>query len=220
MRLLVVEDERPLAEGLARGLRREGYAVDIAPDGTAALTAVATASAEYDAILLDRDLPGLSGDQVLNTLRTLGHDTPVLMVTAAGTIDDKVAGLDLGADDYLPKPFAYAELLARLRALLRRATAEPTNPVVEKAGIRLDTTRRTVERGGLPIQLTPKEYGVLEALLIADGAWVSAEDLLFDVWDADRSRNVVKVTIHSLRQKLGAPDPIASAAKFGYRIEA
>ncbi|MFT4029407.1 MAG: response regulator transcription factor [Protaetiibacter sp.] len=219
MRVLLVEDEHVLADGLADGLRAEGYTVDVAYDGQAALAR--TAASDVDIMILDRDLPALTGDAVCRTLREQGHPMRILMLTAAGTLDDRVAGLDLGADDYLPKPFAYVELLARLRALARR-TAGGSGTVLEAAGVRIDTVRRAAERDGRPLRLTPKEYGVLETLLIARGGWLSAADLLDEVWAAsdDRGRSVVKAAIHTLRRKLGHPDPIETAPGHGYRIGA
>lgn len=217
MRVLLVEDEPELADVLADGLRREGYAVEVARDGAAALSSLA--AADVDLMILDRDLPVLSGDAVCRALRDQGHPVRILMLTAAGTLDDRVAGLDLGADDYLPKPFAYVELLARLRALGRRAPAG-SGTVREAAGVRVDTVRRIAERDGRPLALTRKEYGVLEALLAADGGWVDADELRDEVWDDGglRGRGVVKAAVHTLRRKLGAPDPIESAPGLGYRI--
>lgn len=217
MRVLLVEDEPELADVLADGLRREGYAVEVARDGAAALSSLAAADA--DLMILDRDLPVLTGDAVCRALRDQGHPVRILMLTAAGTLDDRVAGLDLGADDYLPKPFAYVELLARLRALGRRAPAG-SGTVREAAGVRVDTVRRIAERDGRPLALTRKEYGVLETLLAADGGWVDADELRDEVWDDGglRGRGVVKAAVHTLRRKLGAPDPIESAPGLGYRI--
>ncbi len=217
MRVLLVEDEPELADVLADGLRREGYAVEVARDGAAALSSLA--AADVDLMILDRDLPVLSGDAVCRALRDQGHPVRILMLTAAGTLDDRVAGLDLGADDYLPKPFAYVELLARLRALGRRAPAG-SGTGREAAGVRVDTVRRIAERDGRPLALTRKEYGVLEALLAADGGWVDADELRDEVWDDGglRGRGVVKAAVHTLRRKLGAPDPIESAPGLGYRI--
>ena len=217
MRVLLVEDEPELADVLADGLRREGYAVEVARDGAAALSSLA--AADVDLMILDRDLPVLTGDAVCRLLRDQGHPVRILMLTAAGTLDDRVAGLDLGADDYLPKPFAYVELLARLRALGRRAPAG-SGTVREAAGVRVDTVRRIAERDGRPLALTRKEYGVLEALLAADGGWVDADELRDEVWDDGglRGRGVVKAAVHTLRRKLGAPDPIESAPGLGYRI--
>lgn len=219
MRLLLVEDERDLADALADGLRREGYTVDVAYNGVAALSCIA--AADISLMILDRDLPGLSGDAVCRTLREQGHPVRILMLTAAGTLDDRVSGLDLGADDYLPKPFAYVELLARLRAMARR-TPHGAGTVLEASGVRIDTVRRTVERDGRPLALTPKEYGVLESLLSARGGWITADELREEVWPHpdERGRGVVKAAVHTLRRKLGHPDPIASAPGRGYQIEA
>jgi len=219
MRLLLVEDERALADGLADGLRREAYAVDVAYDGAAALSRMGENDVEL--MILDRDLPLLTGDALCRLLRQQGHPVRILMLTAAGTLDDRVAGLDLGADDYLAKPFAYVELLARLRALARR-TVPGSGTVLEAAGVRVDTVRRIAERDGAPVRLTAKEYGVLELLLVAAGGWVTVEELLDDVWPSpdERGRGVVKSAVHTLRRKLGRPDPIESAAGRGYRIEA
>src|SRR5436309_8247292 len=170
MRVLVVEDEMQLAEAVARGLRREGMAVDVATDGDEGYRKAALT--RYDVVVLDRDLPGMSGDDICRRLTDEGVLTRVLMLTASGTVEDKVAGLSLGADDYLPKPFAFAELVARVRALGRRST--PAAPPVLSAGdIALDPARRMLTRGGRPVELTRKEFGVLEVLLAARGAVVS-----------------------------------------------
>jgi DNA-binding response OmpR family regulator len=173
----------------------------------------------YDVVVLDRDLPGMHGDQVCLRLVAEGCRARVLMLTAAGTIEDRVDGLSLGADDYLPKPFAFAELVARIRALARRANpARP--PILARGDLRLDTAQRVARRGGRLLSLTPKELGVLEALLAADGAVVSAEELLARVWDehADPFSSVVKVTISRLRTKLGDPPAIETVPTAGYRI--
>jgi DNA-binding response OmpR family regulator len=217
MRVLVVEDEVPLADALARGLRREGIAVDTATDGDLALEKVAITP--YDVVVLDRDLPRVHGDAVCQTLRAGGSTARILMLTASGTIEDRVSGLNLGADDYLPKPFAFVELLARIRALGRRRPVAP-DLVLERAGVRVDPARHDVSRGGTPIVLTPKELAVLEALLVADGAVVSPEALLDQVWDehVDPFTNVVRVTIMTLRKKLGAPPLIETVVGAGYRI--
>lgn len=217
MRVLIVEDEIDLADSLAEGLRNEGYLVDVVHDGAAAL--VRAGQVDVDIMILDRDLPVLHGDVVCRTLREQAHPMRILMLTAAGTLDDRVTGLDLGADDYLAKPFAYVELLARVRALARRAT-EGNQTVLTSGSVRLDTLRRVAERDGRPLALTPKEFGVLEALLYADGGHVTAEDLLANVWEngADRTRSVVKFTIHTLRRKLGHPDVIHTSPGHGYRI--
>ncbi|MFJ4172678.1 response regulator transcription factor [Microbacterium sp. NPDC089696] len=218
MRLLLVEDEVDLADALAEGLRREGYLVDVARDGASALAAAA--ASDVDVILLDRDLPILSGDAVCRTLVSQGYPARILMLTAAGTLDDRVAGLDLGADDYLAKPFAYVELLARIRALGRRTGADRSRAVLEHSGVRVDVVRRVAERDGAPLRLTLKEFGVLETLLAAQGGYVSADDLLDEVWDEpqERTRGVVKIVVHTLRRKLGSPAVIHSAAGHGYRV--
>jgi len=218
MRLLLVEDEADLADTLADGLRREGYLVDVARDGASALTAAA--STDVDVIVLDRDLPVLSGDAVCRTLVAQEYPARILMLTAAGTLNDRVEGLDLGADDYLAKPFAYLELLARLRALGRRGGSTRATAVLEFAGVRLDVVRRVVERDGTPIRLTLKEFGVLETLLAAEGGYVSSDDLLDEVWDEPQegTRGGVKIVVHTLRRKLGSPEVIQSAAGHGYRV--
>jgi DNA-binding response OmpR family regulator len=220
MRVLIVEDERGLAESLERGLRREGLSVSSTHDGLSGLALVSTF--DPDVIILDRDLPGISGDALCTTLRSQNHPARIIMLTAAGTLDDRIAGFDLGADDYLPKPFAYAELLARLRALGRRGSNH-TGTILEAGTLRLDVVRRTDEHDGRPLQLTPKEFGVLEVLLSAGGAWVSAEELYDEVWETgsgfeDSARSVVKVTVYTLRRKIGATNPIENATGFGYRI--
>ena len=217
MRILVVEDEVQLAEAVARGLRREGMAVDIAIDGDDGYRkAVLT---RYDVVVLDRDLPGMSGDEICRRLSDEGVLTRVLMLTASGTVEDKVAGLALGADDYLAKPFAFAELVARVRALGRRTT--PAAPPVLTAGdLELDSARRVVTRGGEVIELTRKEFGVLETLLTAQGAVVSSEELLDRVWDenADPFTTTVRVTVMTLRKKLGDPGVIETVVGSGYRV--
>jgi DNA-binding response OmpR family regulator len=217
MRVLVVEDHRELAETVAAGLRREGMAVDTAADGPDGLARAQIY--DYDVIVLDRDLPRLHGDQVCQTLVSEGIRARILMLTAAGEIEDRVGGLTLGADDYLPKPFAFAELVARIRTLGRRAQpALP--PVIVRGDIQLDIARRTASRGGHRLELSSKELTVLELLLAADGAVVSAEELLARGWDemADPFSNVVKVTISRLRRKLGEPQVIETVSGAGYRI--
>jgi DNA-binding response OmpR family regulator len=217
MRVLVVEDHEELASTIATGLRREGIAVDIALDGEAALQRGLVNS--YDVVVLDRDLPGVHGDEVLRRLSEQGCRARVLMLTAAGTIEDRVDGLTLGADDYLPKPFAFAELVARIRSLARRAQpALP--PVLVRDDLRLDPAQRVARRGGRLLPLSPKELSVLELLLASDGAVVSPEELLARVWDeqADPFSNVVKVTISRLRAKLGEPPLIETVPTAGYRI--
>jgi DNA-binding response OmpR family regulator len=217
MRVLIVEDHAELAHTLAKGLRREGLAVDLAPDGAAGIARAMLDS--YDVVVLDRDLPAMHGDEVCRRLVAGGSRARVLMLTASGTIEDRVDGLTLGADDYLPKPFAFAELVARIRALARRAQpAVP--PVLVKGDLRLDPAQRVARRAGKLLPLTPKELAVLELLLTADGAVVSAEELLERVWDeqADPFSNVVKVTISRLRGKLGEPPLIETVPTAGYRI--
>jgi DNA-binding response OmpR family regulator len=217
MRVLVVEDQSELAETVATGLRREGMAVDIALDGTAALQRVAVHG--YDVVVLDRDLPGVHGDSVCATLVEQGNRARVLMLTASAGIEDRVVGLSLGADDYLPKPFAFAELVARIRALARRA--QPALPPVMSSGeLRLDPGRRLAHRAGRRLHLSTKELAVLELLLAARGAVVSPEELLERGWDeaADPFSNVVKVTISRLRRKLGEPPLIETVPGAGYRI--
>ena len=217
MRVLVVEDHPKLATTVATVLRREGMAADVAFDGHDALDHVA--AADYDVIVLDRDLPGLHGDEVCRSVRAGGCPSRVLMLTAAGTIADRVAGLDLGADDYLPKPFDFAELCARIRALGRRSQpAVP--PLLEHGDLVLDPARRVVTRAGEPLPLSPKEFAVLELLLSAAGTVVSAEEMLRRVWDefADPFTTAVKVTISRLRSKLGDPPLIETVPQAGYRI--
>jgi DNA-binding response OmpR family regulator len=217
MRVLVVEDQVELAESVARVLRREGMAVDAAHDGRDALER--TALVDYDVVVLDRDLPGVHGDEVCRWLVTRERHTRVLMLTASGTIADRVEGLSLGADDYLPKPFAYAELVARIRALARRSQP-PLPPVLERGDLRLDPARRVATRAGMRLPLSPKELAVLEYLLAARGRVVSAEELLERVWDeaADPFTTTVKATINRLRAKLGVPPVIQTVAHGGYRI--
>ncbi len=217
MRVLIAEDERRLAAAIARGLRREGMAVDLAPDGAEAL--VKARVVRYDVLVLDRDLPGVHGDDVCRTVRDERPETGILMLTAAGTLDDVVEGLSLGADDYLPKPFRFAELVARIRALARRSVPSRP-PVLQHRDIELDPARRTVERGGREVLLARKEFAVLEALMSADGAAVSAEELLERVWDdqIDPFTNVVRMTIMTLRRKLGEPAAVETVIGVGYRM--
>jgi DNA-binding response OmpR family regulator len=217
MRVLVVEDHRELAATIAVGLRREGMAVDLAFDGQEALRL--TGREGYDVVVLDRDLPKLHGDHVCHTLVQRGTPSRVLMLTASGAIEERVDGLSLGADDYLAKPFGFAELVARIRALARRS--QPALPPVLAAGdIRLDTARRFVSRAGRRLELSAKELAVLEVLLAADGAPVSASELLRRAWDqyASPHSNVVKVTMLRLRKKLGDPPAIETVPHLGYRI--
>jgi DNA-binding response OmpR family regulator len=217
MRVLVVEDERNLADAIARGLRKRGMAVDIAYDGDAGHEAAFVT--RYDVVILDRDLPGVHGDRICADLAASGTLTRVLMLTASGTVADRVEGLQLGADDYLTKPFAFDELVARVQALGRRATpAAP--PVFEVADLVLDPARRVVTRGGVPVDLTNKEFGVLAELLKARGAVVSSEELLERVWDAntDPFTTIVRVTVMTLRRKLGDPPLIETVVGAGYRM--
>src|ERR1700689_5080548 len=217
MRVLVVEDHAELAEAVASGLRREGMAVDVAGDGGSGLANARVY--EYDVIVLDRDLPVLHGDQVCKQLNAHGIRARVLMLTASGGIEERVQGLSLGADDYLPKPFAFAELVARVRALARRAQpALP--PALECGALQLDSARRRASGGGERLDLSAKEFAVLELLMGAQAAVVSSEELLARAWDeaADPFSNVVKVTVSRLRRKLGEPDPIETVPGGGYRI--
>ena len=217
MRILVAEDERRLAGAIARGLRREGMAVDVTHDGASALLKARVVP--YDVVVLDRDLPELHGDEVCRRLSGGERETKVLMLTAADSLDDVVDGLTLGADDYLPKPFEWKELVARIRALARRAgRARPA--VLQRGDVELDPARHRVTRAGEELDLTPKEFGVLEALLSADGAAVSVEDLLQGVWDehADPFTNTVRMTIMTLRRKLGDPPVLQTVMGAGYRI--
>jgi len=214
---LVIEDDEELAGAVALGLRRAQIAVDVAHDGEAGLEKALVVS--YDVVVLDRDLPAVHGDEVCRRLVAAGSRSRVLMLTAAGTIDDRVGGLGLGADDYLPKPFAFAELLARVQALFRRAQpAIP--PLLAHGDLSLDTGRREAFRDGRRLELGPKEFGVLEILLAAQGRVVSTEELLFRVWDeeADLFTTAVKVTMSRLRRKLGEPALIETIAQAGYRI--
>jgi len=215
--VLIVEDERLLADAIAEGLRRQAMAVDVAYDGDAALERLAVNA--YDVVVLDRDLPIVSGDEVCTTLVDSGAGTRILMLTAATAITQRVAGLGLGADDYLTKPFAFAELVARIQALGRRARpAAP--PVLERAGIRLDQHRRTVTRNSHPVGLSRKEFAVLAELLLAEGGVVSAEHLLEKAWDehADPFTGVVRFVIMTLRRKLGDPPVIETLPGAGYCI--
>jgi DNA-binding response OmpR family regulator len=217
LRVLLAEDHAELAETVAIGLRREGLAVDVAADGAQALERASLTS--YDVVVLDRDLPEVHGDEVCRVLVAQGSTARVLMLTASASIEDRVEGLGIGADDYLPKPFAFAELVARIRALGRRShRAVP--PVLVNGDLKLDPANRVATRSGQRLWLTPKEFAVLELLMAAGGAWVSAEDLLERAWDeaADPFTNTVKVTVSRLRRKLGDPQPIETVAQAGYRI--
>jgi DNA-binding response OmpR family regulator len=217
MRLLVVEDEAELAELIAVGLREHGFAVDISVNGDDALEKAWVNT--YDLVVLDRDLPVVHGDMVCRKL--LAFETPprILMLTAAGELDSRVEGLNLGADDYMAKPFAFAELVARIRALGRRP-ALTLLPVIERAGIRLDVGRMAASRDGRELRLTRKEIGVLKLLMTADGGVISAENLLERVWDenADPFTNAVRITVGTLRKKLGQPPLIETIVGAGYRI--
>jgi DNA-binding response OmpR family regulator len=217
MRVLVAEDERRLADAIARGLRREGMAVDVAPDGDEALLKARVV--RYDVVVLDRDLPGLHGDDVCKVVRGERPETRIIMLTAAGDLEDLVEGLSLGADDYMAKPFRFAELVARIRALNRRS-APSRPPVLHHGDLELDPARRSVMRGGEPIELARKELAVLETLMAADGATVSAEELLERVWDdqTDPFTNVVRMTIMTLRRKLGDPPVVETVIGVGYRM--
>jgi DNA-binding response OmpR family regulator len=217
MRVLVVEDHPRLAATVATVLRREGMAVDVAFDGREALAR--THLTAYDVIVLDRDLPKLHGDEVCRALVATGCASGVLMLTAAGTVEDRVEGLGLGADDYLAKPFAIAELVARIRALSRRSRpALP--PTLSYGDLELDTTRRVVTRARARLFLSPKEFAVLELLLGAEGAVVSSEQILENVWDdaSDPFSNAVRMTVSRLRAKLGDPSVIETVSAVGYRI--
>ena len=219
MRVLLAEDHAKLAVTLARGLSREGMAVDVVFDGDDALEHLA--AAEYDVIVLDRDLPRVHGDEVCRQIAAGAGHCRVLMLTAARSVSDRVEGLSLGADDYLPKPFAFAELVARIRALGRRS-APPLPPVLLRGDLCLDPAARVATRGGKPLALTPKEFAVLERLLAAQGRVLTSGDLLEGVWDemADPFTTTVKVTISRLRAKLGDPPVIQTVATGGYRIPA
>ena len=217
MRVLVAEDERILADTVAEGLRRFSMAVDVVYDGESAVERLGVN--RYDVAILDRDMPGRTGDDVCRILVDSGAHTRVLMLTAAVGIRDRVEGLGLGADDYLTKPFAFAELVARLQALSRRS-APALPPVLEQDGVVLDVTRHTVSRDGLMLSLSPKEFAVLEVLMRAGDRVVSAEDLLEQAWDenADPFTNSVRVTIMTLRRKLGDPPLIHTVPRVGYRL--
>jgi two-component system response regulator VanR len=219
VRVLVVEDERYLAEAIRDGLRLEAIATDLAGDGDAALELLSVNA--YDIAVLDRDIPGPSGDEIAERIITSGSGTPILMLTAADRLDDKASGFELGADDYLTKPFELRELVLRLRALdRRRARSRP--PVREIAGLRVDPFRREVYRDGDYVALTRKQFAVLEVLVDAEGGVVSAEELLQRAWDenADPFTNAVRITVSALRKRLGEPAVIATVPGVGYRIEA
>jgi DNA-binding response OmpR family regulator len=216
VRVLVVEDEQHLADAIVRGLRRQGMAVDVSYDGTQGHEMAMVT--RYDVVVLDRDLPGVHGDDICADLVASGALTRVLMLTASGSVADRVEGLQIGADDYLPKPFAFDELVARVQALGRRATpAAP--PVLTIGDLVLDQAKRVATRGGQPLDLTRKEFGLLEELLKARGAVVSSEELLERVWDAnaDPFTTTVRVTMMTLRKKLGDPALIETVVGAGYR---
>jgi DNA-binding response OmpR family regulator len=217
MRVLVIEDDEELAQTVAAGLRQARMAVDVALDGQAGLAHALIN--EYEVIVLDRDLPGVHGDEVCSRLVAAGGRSRVLMLTGATADDDLVDGLGLGADDYLAKPFAFAVLVARIGALARRA--QPSiPPVLRSDDLVLDTAKRCAQRSGRELELTPKEFGALELLLAAQGRVVSAEELLARVWDenADPFTGAVRITMSRLRAKLGDPPVIETVAKAGYRI--
>jgi len=219
MRVLLVEDFEVLALSIGTGLRREGMAVDVVLDGTEALSRLA--GTRYDVVVLDRDLPGVSGDDVCRSIVADESGSRVLMLTASSTVRDRVEGLGLGADDYLAKPFDFSELVARVRALGRRSTpAAP--PTLEAGGVSLDPSRRVAFRDGRRLDLSPKEFALLECLLAASGRVISAEELLERVWDemADPFTTAVKTTMRRLRAKLGDPPLIDTVREGGYRIAA
>jgi DNA-binding response OmpR family regulator len=219
MRVLVVEDHEVLARAIGTGLRREAMAVDVVLNGDDALSHLAVT--RYDVVVLDRDVPGTHGDDICRRLAGAGAGTRILMLTAASTVAARVHGLGLGADDYLPKPFDFAELTARIRALARRSTA-PLPPVLERGDVSLDPGRRVAFRAGRRLDLSPKEFAVLECLLAADGRVISAEELLERVWDeaADPFTTAVKTTMRRLRIKLGEPPVIRTVREGGYQIGA
>ena len=217
MRVLVAEDHERLARSVAAGLRRYGMTVDVALDGDDALARLG--ANRYDVVILDRDLPGTHGDDICRTLIAERSESRVLMLTAASSVRDRVEGLGLGADDYLPKPFDFAELVARVRALARRS-APAVPPVLDNGDLTLDPNRRVAVRAGRRLDLSPKEFAVLECLLAADGRVVPAEELLERVWDemADPFTTAVKSVIRRLRGKLGDPPLIRTVREGGYRI--
>jgi two-component system response regulator VanR len=218
MRVLVVEDEPYMAEAIRDGLRLEAIAADIAGDGDTALELLSINS--YDIAVLDRDIPGPSGDEVAQRIVASGVNMPIIMLTAADRLDDKASGFEIGADDYLTKPFDLRELVLRLRALDRRR-AHNRPPVRELAGLRLDPFRREVYRDGRYVALTRKQFAVLEVLVAAEGGVVSAEDLLAQAWDenADPFTNAARITVSSLRKRLGEPEIISTVKGVGYRID-
>jgi DNA-binding response OmpR family regulator len=217
MRVLVVEDQADLADDIAEGLRDQGMAADVAYDGSSGMEKAQLN--RYDVVVLDRDLPKVHGDAVCAALVNSSSDARILMLTAAVAVGDRVEGLNLGADDYLVKPFAFEELVARVHALARRGSPS-SSPVVERGDVIIDRARRQATRGGRPLSLTRKEMGLLELLLVGDGAVVSAEEILERVWDerVDPMSNTVAVTMARLRRKLGDPDPIETVVGVGYRL--
>lgn len=219
MRVLILEDETLMAEAVRDGLRHAAIAADIAPDGDTALELLSHTT--YDVAVLDRDVPGPSGDEVARAILASGRGIPIIMLTAADRLDDLQSGFEVGADDYLTKPFAMRELVLRVRALGRR-TPRATPPVLERAGVRLDPFRREVYRDGRYVPLTRKQFAVLEVLLAADGGVVSAEELLERAWDenADPFTNAVRITVSGLRKRLGEPWVIATVPGVGYRVDA
>jgi DNA-binding response OmpR family regulator len=218
VRVLVADDEELLAETIAEGLRRLSMAVDVCFDGLAAMDLVTTN--RYDVAVLDRDMPGRSGDEVCRTIAESDDNVRVLLLTAASGIRDRVDGLTLGADDYLTKPFAFAELVARVQALGRRSRPA-VKPVLERGGVLLDPARHYAARDGRVLDLTAKEFAVLEVMLRAEGEIVTAEDLLEQAWDenADPFTNAVRVAMMTLRRKLGEPQIIATVPRAGYRLD-
>ena len=219
MRVLVVEDHPRLAATVAAMLRREGMAVDVVFDGAEALQRAHVTT--YDVIVLDRDIPGVHGDQVCRTLVADGSPSAILMLTASGSLEDRVHGLGIGADDYLPKPFHLAELVARIRALTRRSR-RALPPTLVHGDLELDPARRIVTRSGRPLDLSPKEFAVLELLLGAEGIVVSTQEILERAWDdaADPFTNAVRMTVSRLRAKLGDPPVIETVTPIGYKIAA
>src|SRR5690242_3262750 len=218
MRVLIVEDEPYMAEAIRDGLHLEAIAADVAGDGDTALELLSVNT--YDIAVLDRDIPGPTGDDIAKSIVASGSSTPILMLTAADRLDDKATGFELGADDYLTKPFELRELVFRLRALDRRR-AHNRPPVREIAGLRLDPFRREVYRDGRYIAVTRKQFAVLEVLVDAEGGVVSAEELLARAWDenADPFTNAVRITVSGLRKRLGEPPIVATVAGAGYRID-
>lgn len=217
-RILIVEDNADLSAVLDDCLRHEGYVTALAGTGVEALDRLA--QAPFDVMLLDRDLPVLCGDEVMRTVDRLRIPVRTLMLTAAGSIEDRVQGLDLGADDYLAKPFAYPELLARIRALLRRGDTDDAPTMLAHGRLSVDTIRRLAYADGQPLDLAPREYALLEELLRADGGWTATRDLLRSLWPVESygQTDLVKTAVHSLRRKLPDPALIASARGKGYRI--